>query len=92
MTRNEAQELTRGQTIYFIGLNYNIIPCIVDSVVVLDNGDVEVTFDDGCVEMFGEKPHKYIFLTHSEALKNAIEEVKEILKYLNEENKGLTNN
>lgn len=89
MTRDEAQKLTKGQTIYFIGLNYTINPCVVTSVSELAGGEVEVTFEDGCVEVFGENPHKYMFLTHDEALKKAIEEVKAILKCLNEENKKL---
>lgn len=89
MTKINAKELKVGQTLYYVGLNYVINPCVISQVNTLENGSVEVIFDDGCVELFDEREHRYMFLSHKEALDTAVGELKKLLKNLNEEQKSL---
>ena len=91
MTKNDAEKLQKGQVVYYLGLNYIVHECKVEEVTTMDTGEVEVEFDDGCVEVFNDTDHNYMYLTHKEALEAAEYELEGMLEMINEQKKNLTN-
>lgn len=80
MTKNEAKTLKKGDIIYFLGLNYIINPCKVEEVECGgDDDDVILTFDDGCVQIFGDNGYDYLFLTRKSAIDKAKLEMETLL-------------
>lgn len=88
MTKDEAKGLTKGQTIYYLGLNYIVHDCKVEDVTLSEADEVVVTFDDGCVDTFGVNTPAYLFLTKKEALEAAEYELEGMLEMIK---KNLTN-
>lgn len=88
MTKDEAKGLTKGQTIYYLGLNYIVHDCKVEDVTISEADEVVVTFDDGCVDTFGVNTPKYLFLTRKEAIEAAEYELEGMLEMLRQ---NLTN-
>lgn len=82
MTKNDAGKLEKGQVIYYLGLNYIVHDCKVEDVKANEAGEVEVTFDDGCVDVFNDTDHKYMYLTKKEALEAAEYELEGMLEMI----------
>lgn len=82
MKKSDAENLQKGQIVYYLGLNYIVHECQVEDVKKMDTGEVEVEFDDGCVEVFDDTDHKYMYLTHQEALEAAEYELEGMLEMI----------
>lgn len=82
MKKSDAENLQKGQIVYYLGLNYIVHECQVEEVSIMDTGEVEVEFDDGCIEVFNDTDHKYMYLTKKEALEAAEYELEGMLEMI----------
>lgn len=80
--KEDASKLKEGQTIYYLGLNYIVHDCKVAHIRTIESGEVEVEFDDGCVEFFSVDGKPYMFLTKKEALEAAEYELEGMIEMI----------
>lgn len=84
MQKNDAENLKKGDVVYYLTISYLVEPCTVENVTKDETGNVVVSFDDGCEEVFTNDSHKYIYLTRKEAIDAARYELEGMLEAINQ--------